>query len=160
MAITDDLERLNTLREKGAISQEEFEKAKASALAGGQGVGQKFDDAVNSISSNVNTWAMLIHLSQFCGFAVPVFGWIVPLALWLIKKDESAYIDTHGKIVLNWIISEFIYLVVSGLLMVVVIGIPLMIGLIIVGFVFPIIGALKANEGECWAYPMSISFLK
>jgi len=160
MAITDEIERLNALREKGAISQEEFEKAKASVLAQGQGVGQRFDDAVNSMSTNVNTWAMLIHLSQFCGFALPILGWIVPLILWLVKKDESAYIDTHGKIVLNWIISEFIYLIICALLVFVIIGIPLLIGLGIVGVIFPILGALKANEGECWAYPMSISFLK
>jgi uncharacterized Tic20 family protein len=160
MAITDEIERLNALREKGAISQEEFEKAKASVLANGQGMGQRFDNAVNSVSTNVNTWAMLIHLSQFCGYLLPVLGWIVPVVLWLMKKDESAYIDTHGKIVLNWIISELIYLIVSVLLVFVIIGIPLLIGLGIVGVVFPIIGAIKANEGECWAYPMSIAFLK
>jgi uncharacterized protein len=160
MAITDEIERLSALREKGAISQEEYEKAKASVLASGQGVGQRFDNAVSSVSTDVNTWAMLIHVSQFCGYLLPVLGWIVPVILWLIKKDESAYIDAHGKIVLNWIISELIYLIVSFLLVFVVIGIPLLIGLGIIGIVFPIIGAIKANEGECWAYPMSIAFLK
>ena len=122
MAIADEIERLNALREKGAISQEEFEKAKASVLANGQGMGQRFDNAVNSVSTNVNTWAMLIHLSQFCGYLLPVLGWIVPVVLWLIKKDESAYIDAHGKIVLNWIISQLTYFIVSGLLVFVVIA--------------------------------------
>lgn len=160
MAISDELERLNALREKGAISQEEFERAKAAALSQGQGIGQKFDDAVNSVSKDENTWAMLIHLSQFCGYALPILGWIVPLILWLVKKDLSSYIDAHGKIVMNWIMSQFIYHVISGLLWLVIIGIPLTLALIIVGVVFPIIGALKATEGECWAYPMSIAFLK
>ena len=158
MSIADELDRLNTLREKGALSEEEFEQAKTAALATTPSAGQRLDQAVTNLTTNENSWAMLIHLTQFCGYALPVLGWGVPLVLWLMKRDESEQIDAHGKIVMNWILSALIYGIVSFLLYFILIGIPLAIVLCIVGVVFPIIGAVKANNGELWPYPLSIRF--
>ena len=60
---------------------------------------------------------------------------------------------------MNWIISEVIYGVLFVLLAFVFIGFPLLIVLGILGVVFPIIGGIKANDGEAWKYPLSIRFL-
>ena len=68
-------------------------------------------------------------------------------------------IDVHGKIVVNWIISFLIYVIGAALLMIVLIGLPLLLALMVLHIVFPIIGAIKANEGEAWRYPLSITFL-
>jgi uncharacterized protein len=38
------------------------------------------------------------------------------------------------------------------------IGLPMLLTLIVVAIVFPIIGAIKANDGEVWKYPLSIPF--
>jgi uncharacterized Tic20 family protein len=105
-------------------------------------------------------WVVLIHLSQLFGFAVPMAGLVVPIVLWLLKKDESEVIDTHGRIVINWIITEFILMIVFIILCFILIGIPLLIALLVVGIIFPIIGAIKANNGEIWPYPCSIQFFK
>lgn len=43
-------------------------------------------------------YAMFIHLSQLAGSIVVGLGWILPLVLWLTKKDSSEYIDANGKI--------------------------------------------------------------
>ena len=42
-------------------------------------------------------YAMFIHLSQLAGSIVVGLGWILPLVLWLTKKDSSEYIDANGK---------------------------------------------------------------
>ena len=160
MSIADELDRLNTLRAEGALSEAEFEQAKAAALASKPSVGQRLDQAVSGLSRDENSWAILIHITQFCGYALPLLGWVVPLVLWLMKRDESEQIDAHGKIVMNWILSVLIYGIVCGLFSIILIGIPLAIALVIVGVVFPIIGAVKASDGELWPYPMSIRFLK
>jgi uncharacterized Tic20 family protein len=34
------------------------------------------------------------------------------------------------------------------------------VALVIIGIVFPIIGGIKANNGEVWKYPLSIPFFK
>lgn len=35
-----------------------------------------------------------------------------------------------------------------------------LLALVIMSIVFPIIGAVKANNGELWEYPLTIKFLK
>lgn len=160
MGIAEEIEKLNNLKQSGAISDDEYQKAKASLLQKNQSAGEKFNRAVGQISSDVNTWSMFIHLSQFCGYLIPLAGLIVPIVLWQLKKSESEIIDKHGRIVVNWIITELIYGIVFALLCLIIIGIPLLIALGILSIVFPIIGGIKANNGEIWPYPLSIKFFR
>ena len=105
---------------------------------------------------------LLLHLSQLAGLVVPFAGLVVPIVLWQVNKDKMPALDEHGKMIANWIISSFIYWVISFFLLIVFfIGLIPMAGLIIAGIAFPIIGALKANNnGELWEYPLTIKFLK
>ena len=160
MNVAEEIGRLHELKEKGAITEEEFTKAKADLLAKTQSAGAKIKDTVDSVAKDTNMWGMFIHLSQFAGFLIPYAGLILPIVLWQIKKDESGAIDRHGRIVTNWIISATIYGVVSAILSAILIGIPLLIAVAICAIVFPIIGAVKANNGEIWEYPMCIKFFK
>ena len=43
------------------------------------------------------------------GFVTAIGGFIVPLILWLTKKDEILDMDKHGKSILNFRITMFIY---------------------------------------------------
>lgn len=101
---------------------------------------------------------MLLHLSQLINLVIPMGGYVAPILMWALNKDKNQEVDIQGKIVLNWLISEFIYLIVGGILVLLIIGIPVLIALLIVGVVFPIIAAVKANNGERWKYPLSIQF--
>ena len=83
----------------------------------------------NRISDSEKQYAMFIHISQFAGVIIPGLGWILPLVLWLTKKDTSSYIDANGKIVMNWIISCFLYAIGATILTFILIGIPLLIAL-------------------------------
>jgi len=109
------------------------------------------------------TYCMLLHLSQLLNYAsasVPFLGLVAPIILWAIAKDKSLQVDQHGKNALNWQISYLIYFWVSAVLCFAIIGIPLLAVVFILGIVFPIIGAVKANEGTVWKYPLSIRFFK
>ncbi len=107
-----------------------------------------------------NTYCMLLHLSQFAGFAFPGLGLAMPIVMWATNKDSFPEIDRHGKVVFNWIISSIIYYIICVILMLVVIGFVLIFVVAILSFVFTIIGAIKANEGKVWRYPLSIPFFK
>ena len=109
---------------------------------------------------NERQWAMLLHFSLLAGFVVPFAGLIVPIIIWQLKKTEFPEIDAHGKVVVNWMISLIIYGAVCFLLSFILIGIPLLIVLGALAVIFPIIGGIKANNGELWKYPLSIPFLK
>jgi uncharacterized protein len=104
------------------------------------------------------TWLILLHLSMFAGYVVPLAGFIAPLVIWLTMKDESPEIDAHGRVVVNWIITSVIYWTIAIALCLVLIGIPLVMILGAISVIFPIIGAVKASNGVLWKYPLSISF--
>jgi len=105
-------------------------------------------------------WALILHLSLLAGYVIPLAGMVAPIIIWQLKKEQMPGLDAHGKVVANWIISSIIYLGVSVLLIFVIIGIPLILLLCIVGVIFPIIGGIKASDGEVWKYPMSITFFR
>jgi len=113
---------------------------------------------VEVLGMKPNTYCMLLHLSQLAG--ATLWGYAVPIVLWALGKDKSAQIDMHGKIVLNWIISLVIYFFAAGLLCIVLIGFLILPVLVVLAVVFPIIGAVKANNGITWNYPLSIPFFK
>ena len=157
MSVADEIAKLDALQQSGAITGEEYEKLKA-ALLEKQVSGSPDAVHISIPSFDVNNWAMFIHLSQFCGYIVPLAGLIVPIVLWQLKKDEDAGIDLHGKIVANWIITMLIMATVFGFLSAFIIGIPFLLALAVAAIAFPIIGGIRANNGEAWRYPLSIRF--
>ena len=103
---------------------------------------------------------LFLHLSQLINVIVPMGGVIAPIVLWQIKKEEIPALDAHGKMIVNWFISALIYSIVSGVLTIVLIGFLGLLALAILSIVYPIVGGIKANNGELWEYPLTIKFLK
>ncbi len=109
------------------------------------------------------TFGMLSHL---LGAFTSVVG---PLVIWLIKKEESPFVDDQGKEALNFQIT-----IALGYLVLMVISIPLgMIPIIggcaimllwpalgISGVIFAILACLKANEGIAYRYPVALRLIK
>ena len=106
------------------------------------------------------TWAMILHLSMLSGLVVPLAGLVVPIVIYMLKKDSMPGLRPHGFVVFNWMISAIIYAIISMILMIVGIGFLLIAALALVSLIFPIIGGVKASEGEVWPYPLSIKFFK
>jgi uncharacterized Tic20 family protein len=162
MSVAEEIEKLSKLRADGVLSEEEFTSAKAALLSGThtQQSAAPTYAPVEKAPLNVNQWCMFIHASQLANFIIPVAGIIAPIVLWQMKKDESEIVDQHGKMVTNWIISALIYGAVAFILCSVFIGVLLLplVGLACV--IFAVIGSIKANNGELWAYPFSFKFLK
>jgi uncharacterized Tic20 family protein len=107
-----------------------------------------------------NTWAIILHLSVLSGLIVPMAGLIVPVVIFILKKDQLPGLAPHGHVVFNWLISVLIYAVISIVLLIVGIGALLLAILAVLSLLFPIIGAVKASEGQVWPYPLSIRFFK
>lgn len=104
------------------------------------------------------TWGTFIHLASFAGVIFPTGGSVLaPLILWLIKRDESPFLDDHGREAVNFQISMLIYYVVAAISC---IGWPLLMVIPIVQIVAPIVMAVRANHGEYIRYPVTIRFLK
>lgn len=111
--------------------------------------------------SQERIWAMLCHLTALLIFiGIPFGNLIGPLVVWLIKKNDMPLVDSHGKESLNFQLSMTIYALAAGLLIFIVIGIPLLIGLMILNLVLVITAAVKVNNGVNFEYPLTIRFLK
>ena len=105
-------------------------------------------------SPDEKTMAMLAHiLTLFTGF-------IGPLIIWLIKKDQSDFVDDQGKEALNFGISITIYYFVAGLSFMVLIGILLLPAVAIFAIINIIRAAIAANKGERFRYPLCIRIIK
>ncbi|CAM1347441.1 DUF4870 domain-containing protein [Tenacibaculum crassostreae] len=103
---------------------------------------------------------VLTHLSQLLDFVTGIGGFIVPLILWAVKKDEVLGMDEHGKAILNFRISMFLYVLLC-IPLVLLFGLGLL-GFLVIGvfyLIFPIINAIKASNEEEPIYPMTIKFL-
>jgi uncharacterized protein len=155
MDIADELQKLQQLRQSGAISEEEYNRAKDKILTGQPIMGNFLS---GDADSQTRQWGMILHLSLLLSFSA--VGIVVPILIWQLKKSDLPGLDEHGKNAVNWIISAFIYSIVGFILIPVLVGIPILSILGILTVVFPIIAAIKANSGEAWKYPGAIAFLK
>ncbi|MFS0674719.1 DUF4870 domain-containing protein [Ornithinibacillus sp. 179-J 7C1 HS] len=99
-------------------------------------------------------FAMLLYILSF---PFPVLG---PLLIWLIKRDNSAFVDFHGKEYFNFIISFTIYTIISSILMIILIGFLLAFIVGITAIILTIIAAVKAYQGETFRIPLVIRFIR
>ena len=108
-----------------------------------------------------NQMLVMTHLSQLLDLVTGIGGFIVPLILWLTQKDKVAGMDMHGKMILNFQISIFIYSIIC-IPLILLFGLGFL-GLIVIGLIaliLPIMNALKVSNGEMPYYPLTIEFLK
>jgi uncharacterized protein len=154
MNVADELQKLHALHQSGGISDEEFVQAKAKLLTTpASGLDALF--CAGDTERQTRQWAMFLHLSQL--LTVALIGLILPILIWQMLKEKLPGIDAHGKVVVNWIISEILYCVALGITG---FGLLLVPVVFVLGIVFAIIGGIKANNGEVWKYPLSIPFFK
>ncbi len=99
--------------------------------------------------------AVVVHLSALVGCFVHLLL-VAPLVIWMLKKDKSAYVDDHGREMINVMLTA---LLLIPLLVLSVVGIPLAIIWGIVIFISMIRGAVAAGNGEYFRYPLTIRFL-
>lgn len=108
-----------------------------------------------------NQMLVMTHLSQLLDLVTGIGGFIVPLVLWLTQKEKVAGMDMHGKMILNFQISLFIYSIICiPLIILFGLGILLLIIIALIALILPIINAIKVSNGEMPYYPLSIEFLK
>lgn len=183
VGISDELAQLEALRSVGSLTEHEFQKAKQKILAADGGQTPGGTEAPSPEASHAypyphdppatnahripgqifgieeETWCTLMHLSQLLVFMGGI-GIAVPIAMWAVSKDDSELARQHGDRIMNWLISSLIYGAIAGVLCFVLIGLPLLIILLCMDVVFPIVGAIKANQGTTWSYPTAIKFLR
>lgn len=109
------------------------------------------------VTEDEKTLGLLAHLlAIFTGF-------LGPLVLWLVKKDDSPYIAHHAREALNFQITLHLALIGLGamtfILLFVFVGIllvPVLIAVPILALIAEILAAIAAQKGEWHRYPFCI----
>jgi hypothetical protein len=105
-------------------------------------------------TSDERTLAMLAHLlGIFSGF-------IGPLILWLVKREQGGFVEQHAKEALNFQITVLLASLVAFLLMFVLIGIFLLPLIALGSLILCILAAVKAYGGERYRYPLTLRLLR
>lgn len=120
------------------------------------------------MNPQARTMGMLCHL-------LGIFtGWLGPLILWLVKKDEMPFVNDQGKEALNWEITVFggwIVVLIVGAIFGAILGHIaiflamcfawiLYLAVIACNIIFCIMGCMKANQGIKYRYPFAIRLIK
>lgn len=123
------------------------------------------DEAPQPKDANERNLGLLMHLCPLAGgllfmMGIPAGNLIAPLVFWLIKKNESRYIDAVGKEVVNfqgylaivWVLASIPFL-----------GCLVMPLLAIAGFaalVLMVMAAIAVSDGKFYRYPWIYRVIK
>ncbi len=105
------------------------------------------------------TWALVSHIGCLLG-AWFAMAFLVPLVILLVKGKESAFVRHHAVESLNFQLSMLIYLFVSILLALLLVGLLILPVLGVLWLVFVVLATIKAGNGEGYRYPLTIRFVK
>jgi uncharacterized Tic20 family protein len=100
---------------------------------------------------NDRLWSVLCHLSALFGV-----GFLLPLVVYLVMRHESEYVGSNAREALNFHISVLIYAICCIPLVFVLVGIPMLLAIGVASIVLAIIAAVKASDGGCYRYPLTL----
>lgn len=118
-------------------------------------------EVINHTTQKTDTQLLVVmHLSQLLNYVIGFGGFVVPLVIWLSKKDEIEGMDEHGKSIINFQLSMLLWAILSiPAIFLFGLGILTLIGVGILTFVIPIVNAVRASEGQPPSYFATIRFL-
>jgi uncharacterized Tic20 family protein len=100
---------------------------------------------------NEKIWSMLSHLSILFGVGV-----ILPLVVYLAMRKESDYLASNAREALNFHISIYLYSLCCIPLAFIIVGVPLLFVIGLGSMVLSIVAAIKASDGLCYHYPLTL----
>ena len=124
----------------------------------------------NLNSAQEGKWAGGVHvgalvLALVTSWSAGVGGMVTAFVVWLIKKDESAFIRRHAAEAFNFNFSMFIYTLVGVFFSLVTLGlglivtVPIAVVLAVVWIWCTVQGAMAGFDGRDYRYPVTMRLL-
>lgn len=99
-------------------------------------------------------WLALLHISGLFALLIP------PVLIYLWKKEEVPEMEQHFTDVINFQISIIVYIFVSILAIMLVVGIILLPLIGILSTILIILNTIRVLNGKPYEYPLTIRFIK
>ena len=116
---------------------------------------------LEAIPPQERKWGMAMHLAALAGLLMPLGLVLGPLLIWLLKKNDSAFLNRQGKLAINFQLTILIGSFILGMLSLVIrplMALAFMAG--IAGLVFAIMAGIAVNKGKEFNYPFSFNLIK
>jgi uncharacterized Tic20 family protein len=145
-------------------------------------MGTSFPTAVTTPSER--QWAAMAHLAALVlalctSWIAGIAGMLGAGVVYLLKRDDSAFIAAHAREAMNFNLSMFIYACVATALAVVLVGATLLtlgiaaivtlpaglllvlafVGIAVMWLVCSVIAIMRAWNGEAYRYPLTLRLL-
>ncbi|WP_419210867.1 serine hydrolase [Maribacter sp. X9] len=107
-------------------------------------------------------WLLLIHATPLLGIFLPLFNVLIPLFLWIHKREDNPIYDVHGRKVINFQITVCILAVLSFISLLTIekwgffifmSTVPICIGIMLFNIIYVL------QKDKCY-YPLAIPFLR
>lgn len=117
-----------------------------------------------SVSREERTWALVAHAGGPAGLLLSagLFGFAVPLVIWLAKRDDSEFVADQAKEALNFQLTLFLIHAALWLFVLLTLGLglllvwPFALALWLVELVLGLVAALRSHKGERFRYPFTL----
>ena len=104
-------------------------------------------------------WSVGAHVGALVGNVFALGQIVVPLVIWLAKKDESPFIADQARESLNFQISMTLYFVISGALTYILVGFLFIAILAVLEIICVVIAAVHASRGQVYRYPFTLRLI-
>jgi hypothetical protein len=121
-------------------------------------------------SSEERNWALIAHLGSAVAALVSggFLGFLVPLVVYLVEQERSAFVRAQAKESLNFRITMLLVYLVLGILMVpaaiTIIGLcfvlPLWGAVLLADVVLGVLAAVKVHAGRPYRYPFALRLIQ
>jgi len=113
------------------------------------------------------TWALIAHLGGPAGLLLSagLLGFVVPLVVWLARRDDSEFVADQGKEALNFQLTLLFLHLLAWLFVLLTLGVGLLLAwpffllLWLVGLVVGIVAGLRSYEGARYRYPLTLRLI-
>ena len=114
---------------------------------------------ISTESSNITPSSDDKNIATVTHLGGTVFSFVPGLLVWILKKEDSAYLADQAKEALNFQITILIASFVAAILMWLLIGFILIPIVWLLNIVFCIVAAISTSKGETYRYPFCLRLI-
>ncbi len=106
-------------------------------------------------------WGAIAHAAAVLGILLPMALVLGPMIIWMIKRNESPFVDAQGKEAVNFqltiLVTSFVLILLAGITKIFFIISAVVLA---VGMIFGAVAALNVYKGKDYRYPFAVRLIK